>query len=161
MIRFLEKKDIPEVLKIYQLGIDTGIATFETIVPTLEDWHTKYHKTLRFVYSENDDIIGWIGITPISSRDAYKGVGEVSVYVHPNATGNGVGHVLLNHLIEEAKTVGYWMLQSSIFEKNYASIRLHEKAGFRLVGIRKGISKKNDVWVNTVIMERHLILDLS
>ena len=159
MIRSLEKKDIPDVLKIYQLGIDTGIATFETIAPSVEEWNKKYHPDLRYIYEENEKILGWVSITPVSSREVYKGVGEVSVYVHPHTQGKGVGTQLLQHLIEQSKLAGYWMLQASIFEVNLASIQLHKKVGFHVVGIRKGIAKKNGQWTNTILMDKHLILD--
>lgn len=159
MIRFLEKKDIPDVLTIYQSGIDTGIATFETMAPSIEQWDQKFHPKLRYVFEENNNILGWISITPISAREVYKGVGEVSVYIQPYAKGKGVGKQLLQHLIEQAKLSGYWMLQSSIFEVNEASIQLHKKSGFKIVGLRKGIARKNDQWMNTVLMEQHLILD--
>lgn len=159
MIRFLEKKDIPDVLTIYQLGIDTGIATFERIVPALEKWDKKFHPYLRYVFEENENILGWVSISPVSSRDVYKGVGEVSIYVHPDAQGKGVGSQLLLHLIEQAKLSGYWMLQSSIFEENFASIQLHEKSGFNVVGLRKGIARRNEQWINTILMEQHLLLD--
>ena len=159
MIRSLEKKDIPDVLKIYQLGIDTGIATFETNAPSVEEWDKKYHPYLRYVYEENEKILGWVSITPVSSREAYKGVGEVSIYIHPLAKGKGVGTQLLQHLIEQAKLSDYWILQASIFEVNTASIQLHKKVGFHVVGVRKGIARKNDHWMNTVLMEQHLILD--
>ena len=159
MIRFLEKKDIPDVLTIYQLGIDIEIATFETLTPAVDEWVKKYHPYLRYVYEDNEQILGWVSITPISSREVYKGVGEVSVYVHPHTQGKGVGTQLLQHLIEQSKLAGYWMLQASIFEVNLASIQLHKKVGFHVVGIRKGIAKKNGQWTNTILMDKHLILD--
>ena len=158
MIRFLEKIDIPDVLTIYQLGIDTGIATFETMAPSSEQWDQKFHPQLRYVFEENENILGWVSITPVSSRDVYKGVGEVTIYVHPHAQGKGVGTQLLQHLIEQAKLLGYWMLQASIFEINTASIQLHKKVGFHVVGVRKGIARKNDQWMNTVLMDQHLTL---
>lgn len=159
MIRFLEKRDLEDVLEIYQMGMDTGVATFEVSAPTEEDWDQKYHASLRFVFEENGQILGWISITPISSRETYKGVGEVSVYIHSDAQGKGIGSHLLTHLIEQARSLGYWMLQSSIFEMNTSSINLHKKCGFHVVGIRKGISKQGDVWINTVLMEKHLLFD--
>ena len=159
MIRFLEKKDIPDVLTIYQLGIDTGIATFETRAPSSDQWDQKFHLQLRYVFEENKNILGWVSITPVSSRDVYKGVGEVTIYVHPHAQGKGIGSQLLIYLIEQAKLSNYWMLQSSIFEVNSASIQLHKKCGFTIVGLRKGIARKNGQWMNTILMEQHLLLD--
>ncbi|MEL4026986.1 N-acetyltransferase family protein [Lysinibacillus endophyticus] len=159
MIRFLEKEDIPDVLTIYQLGIDTGIATFETMAPSVDEWDKKFHPKLRYVFEENKNILGWVSVTPVSSREVYKGVGEVSIYIHPHAKGKGGGTQLLQHLIEQAKLLDYWMLQASIFEVNTASIQLHKKVGFHVVGVRKGIARKNDQWMNTVLMDQHLILD--
>lgn len=159
MIRFLERKDLVDVIRIYEMGIHSGITTFECFPPTDEEWDKKYHPFLRFVFELDGQILGWISITPISSREAYKGVGEVSVYILTNAQGKGIGSQLLIHLIEQARTLGYWMLQSSIFEMNTPSINLHKKCGFHVVGIRKGISRQGDVWINTVLMEKHLLLD--
>ena len=159
MIRFLERKDIVDVLKIYEMGINTGVATFERFPPNQEEWDEKFHPSLRFVFEENGQIFGWISITPISSREAYKGVGEVSVYINPVAQGRGIGSKLLFHLIEQARSHGYWMLQSSIFEMNTPSINLHKKCGFHVVGVRKGIAILNDMWINTVLLEKHLLFD--
>ena len=129
------------------------------MAPTADQWDQKFHPQLRYVFEEDGDILGWVSITPVSSRDVYKGVGEVTIYVHPHAQGKGVGSRLLLHLIEQAKLYGYWMLQSSIFELNVASIQLHKKSGFNIVGLRRGIARKNDQWINTILMEQHLILD--
>lgn len=158
MIRPLEKKDLPDVLRIYQLGMETGIATFETNVPTAEQWDKGHHAVLRYVFEEDAKVLGWITILPISSRQAYQGVGEVSIYIEPSAQGKGIGAALLHHLMEQAKQQGYWMLQSSIFEVNEASIQLHQKAGFRLIGTRKCIAKRDGQWMNTILMEKHLEL---
>lgn len=161
MIRALENKDLPDVLKIYQLGIETGIATFETNVPTAEQWDESHHAALRYVFEENAKVLGWITISPISSRQAYQGVGEVSIYIDPSAKGKGIGTALLHHLVTQAKQQGYWMLQSSIFEVNEASIHLHQKAGFRFVGTRKCIAKRDGQWINTVLMEKHLQFEIN
>lgn len=161
MIRALENKDLPDILKIYQLGIETGIATFETNVPTAEQWDESHHSVLRYVFEEDEKVLGWIAISPISSRQAYKGIGEVSIYINPSVKGKGVGTALLHHLMTQAKREGYWMLQSSIFEMNEASMRLHQKTGFRLVGTRKSIAKRDGKWINTVLMEKHLQFEIN
>ena len=157
MIRKMAKQDIPTVVDIYQEGIDTGIATFETIAPTPAQWDIKFHNDLRYVYEENGVVLGWISVTPISSREVYKGVAEISIYVRKSASGKGIGSALFEVLCEESRKLGYWMLQSSIFEKNIASISLHEKVGFRLVGVREKIAKRNGHWHNTVLMEKRLV----
>ncbi|MCG3087552.1 GNAT family N-acetyltransferase [Sporosarcina cyprini] len=157
MIRKMESRDLPAVLEIYQQGMDTRMATFETHVPTMEAWDLKFHPALRFVFEENDMIVGWISLTPISSRAAYRGVGEVSVYIRDQVEGRGIGTRLLLHLEEEARNIGYWMLQSSIFEINEASIRLHKRCGFRIVGIREKIAERDGVWHNNCLMEKRII----
>ncbi|QTD42629.1 GNAT family N-acetyltransferase [Sporosarcina sp. Te-1] len=157
MIRKMESKDLTVVLEIYQQGMDTGMATFETHVPTEEGWNCKFHPTLRFVFEVNDIILGWISIAPISARAVYRGVGEVSIYVKDLAAGKGIGTQLLLHLEKEARKIGYWMLQSSIFEINEASIQLHKRCGFRLVGIREKIAKRDGVWHNNCLMEKRII----
>ncbi len=157
MIRKLAKKDISTVVDIYQEGIDTGIATFETIAPIPAHWDKKFHKDLRYVYEEAGVVLGWISVTPISSREVYKGVAEISIYIRKSASGKGIGTALIKMLCEEGRKLGYWMLQSSIFEENIASIKLHEKNSFRLVGVREGIAKRDGHWHNTVLMEKRLI----
>lgn len=141
MIRQVTYNDLQQICAIYEAGIKTGIATFETKTPTTDEWDTKFHPSLRFVYELEGKVVGWISVTSISAREVYKGVVEVSVYIDLNASGQGIGEKLLNHLKEQAKQEGIWMLQSGIFEKNKASIRLHEKCGFRLVGTRYNIAK--------------------
>lgn len=158
MIRQATYDDLHQICAIYEVGIQTGIATFETRTPTTDEWDVKFHSTLRFVYVLEGSVVGWISVTPISSREVYKGVVEVSVYIDPNVSGQGIGAKLLDHLKEQAKQQGVWMLQSGIFEKNKASIRLHEKCGFRFVGTRYNIAKCNGQWENTVLMECHLLL---
>ncbi len=157
MIRHATHDDLHQICAIYEAGIQTGIATFETKAPSPTEWDAKFHSTLRFVYELEGNVVGWISVTPISAREVYKGVVEVSVYIDSNASSQGIGTKLLGHLKEQAKQAGIWMLQSSIFEKNKASIRLHEKCGFRFVGTRIAIAKCNGNWENTVLMECHLL----
>ncbi|EMR07186.1 Putative phosphinothricin acetyltransferase YwnH [Bhargavaea cecembensis DSE10] len=156
MIRKMTFEDLDEVLAIYQEGMDTGIATFETRVPSNEGWDRKFHPELRFVY-EDGGILGWASLTSFSMRDVYRGVGEVSVYVKREAGGSGIGTRLLRHLEEEAHRAGYWTLQAAIFEENVASIRLHGKCGFRIVGVREKIAMRDGVWHNNVLMEKRIV----
>lgn len=105
--RKMEKKDLQEVLKIYKEGIETGMATFETIVPSEQVWDERHHATLRFVAEENNRVVGWIGISPVSTRAVYSGVGEVSVYISSDRNGKGIVSKLLKILIEESEKEGF------------------------------------------------------
>ncbi|MEK8198222.1 MULTISPECIES: GNAT family N-acetyltransferase [Lysinibacillus] len=154
VIRKMEKNDLIEVLKIYKEGIETGMATFETNVPSEQVWDERHHETLRFVAEEYNRVVGWIGISPVSTRVVYSGVGEVSVYISNDSKGKGIASKLFKRLIEESEKEGIWTLQSSIFVINTASIHLHQKMGFRVVGTREKIAQLNGEWHDTVIMEK-------
>ena len=143
-----------EVKKIYQEGIETGNATFETDVPSHEQWDETHLKNARLVATENEDVLGWAAITPVSGRCAYAGVGEVSVYVSAFARGKGVGRKLLEALVTQSESIGLWTLQAGIFPENIASIKIHEACGFRLVGKRERIGKMNNAWRDTLLFER-------
>ena len=154
IIRLMEEKDLQSVLQIYKEGLQTEIATFETEVPSIEVWEKGHHPTLRFVAEEEAGVIGWVAISPVSSREVYKGVGEVSVYVSGEVKGKGVATLLMEKMILESEKIGYWTLQSSISTENEASISLHKKVGFRVVGVREKIGKRDGRWQDTVLMER-------
>lgn len=153
-IRELTKKDWPAVAAIYLDGIATGNATFETDIPTWGIWDSRHHKFCRFVATSEDVVTGWAALSPVSKRRAYAGVAEVSIYISENARGKGVGTSLLGHLINESRKHGIWTLQAVIFPENEASLRLHEKLGFRKVGYRERISIINNTWRNTLLMEK-------
>lgn len=153
-IRILEAIDWPSVKKIYEQGIATGNATFQTEAPSWEDWNKSHLKDCRFVLESNKQILGWAALSPVSSRCVYAGVAEVSVYVNPTLSGNGYGSILLNALIMESEKQGLWTLQSGVFRENIGSIRMHEKAGFREVGYREKIGKMNGTWRDTILLER-------
>ena len=155
-IRKMEQKDLLEVLKIYQEGINTGMATFESNVPSEQVWNEKHHATLRFVAEEHNKVVGWIAISPVSTRTVYSGVGEVSVYLLSDSKGKGIASKLFEILIEESEKAGFWTLQSSIFAINTSSIQLHKKMGFRIVGTREKIAQLNGIWHDTVLMERRM-----
>lgn len=155
-IRMLENSDWEAASEIYRQGLETGQATFETEPPTFSDWdngHLPFGR-IAAVSLPDESLIGWAALSAVSKREAYNGVAEVSVYVSEKSRGKGVGHALLQALIEEAERHGMWTLQASIFPENEASLRLHQNLGFRTVGRRERISRLNGVWRDTMILER-------
>lgn len=158
-IRPLFLTDWETVSHIYKEGMETGIATFETQVPDWKTWNAKFLSECRLVAEENNKVLGWAVLSPTSKRSVYKGVAEVTIYVDQKCTHQGIGSVLLKALIEESEQKGFWTLQSIIFVKNKGSIRLHEKLGFRVVGIRERIAQRNGTWYDTVLMERRSIVN--
>ena len=153
-IREFEQIDYPEVKKIYQQGIDTGNATFQDSAKTWSEWDNSMLASCRIVATNNEQILGWAALSPISNRQVYSGVAEVSVYVADQSQGKGVGQKLLSHLITESENNNIWMLQAGIFPENIGSIQLHKKNGFRKLGIRDKLGKMNGVWRDVALMER-------
>ncbi|WP_031535143.1 MULTISPECIES: GNAT family N-acetyltransferase [unclassified Bacillus (in: firmicutes)] len=145
-----------EIATIYRLGIQSRQATFETNVPDWEKWSSSKDLSTSFVLidEEANRVIGWAAISKVSNRCVYQGVGEHSVYLHPDYHHKGYGKFLLNKLIEHSESNGYWTLQSGIFPENIASIQLHKSCGFRSVGIREKIGKLDGEWRDVVLMER-------
>ncbi len=146
--------DWPIVAQIYAEGIQTGIATFETQAPSYEDWDKAHETSCRLVAKKENTIMGWAAISQVSSRCVYGGVGEVSIYIGQAYRGQGVGLMLLKALIQESEAAGYWTLQSGIFPENKASIKLHERAGFRFLGKRERIAKINGIWKDNLLFEK-------
>ena len=144
----------PAVKAIYESGIATGNATFQTTAPAWNEWDKSHTPACRLVATNGDQVIGWAAITPVSGRCVYAGVGEVSVYIADGARGQGVGKALLSALIAASEQNGFWTLQAGIFPENTASIKLHESCGFRTVGRREKIGKLNGVWRDTILLER-------
>lgn len=153
-IRNLLPTDWDSVKSIYEKGIATGNATFQTSAPSWEEWDSSHLRTSRIVAEENGSLVGWAALTPVSSRCVYAGVAEVSVYVDPNQSGKGIGLSLLDELVALSEAEGIWTLQAGIFPENIGSLRIHEKAGFRTLGVREKIGKQNGVWRDTVLLER-------
>jgi phosphinothricin acetyltransferase len=143
-----------KVRKIYLQGIATGQATFQTEAPSWEEWDRAHLTTCRFVGMEKDTVCGWVALSPVSSRCVYAGVAEVSVYIAEEAWGRGIGEKLLTHLISESENLGLWTLQAGIFPENAASMRLHQKLGFRIVGLRERLGKHYGVWRDVYLLER-------
>ena len=147
----------PAVKAIYEAGIATGHATFATEAPTWAVWDTGHLATGRLVAAAEaapETVLGWAALSPVSGRCVYAGVAEVSVYVAEAARGLGMGRALLAALVAETEQQGLWMLQAGIFPENAPSVRLHQAAGFRLVGRRERIGQLHGQWRDTVLLER-------
>lgn len=142
------------VQSIYEDGINTQIATFETSAPSWEMWDKGHIDFGRLVALHNDEVVGWAVLSKVSSRLVYRGVAEVSVYVAAAFQGQGIGKMLLQHLIEESERNNIWTLQAGIFTDNISSVKLHESVGFRLIGFREKIGKLQSEWKDNYIMER-------
>ena len=154
-IRKMSEKDWPEVSRIYQQGIDTGLATLQPDCPAFTEWDLAHLKACRLVAAQDEKVFGWAALSPVSARCVYAGVAEASVYVEPGHWGQGVGKALLMKLVSQSEEEGFWTLQSSILRENAASIRLHERCGFRIVGYRERIGRdRNGKWRDTMLMEK-------
>lgn len=156
MLRDLGPGDWPDVARIYAAGLATGVASFETGVPSWEEWHAAHLHVLRSVATADEAIVGWAAVTSVSGRDCYRGVVEHSVYVDPAARGRGIGRALLVRLVAAAPHHGIWTIQTSIIASNEASLRLHEAVGFRVVGRRERIAQRDGIWHDTILLERRL-----
>jgi L-amino acid N-acyltransferase YncA len=154
VIRQMTTEDWPAVAGIYRSGMDTGRATFESILPEWETWDAAHVAQPRLVAERGGQIIGWAVLSPVSARAVYAGVAEVTIYIAETARRSGVGRALLNALIDASEAAGFWTLQSVIFRENEASIALHAACGFRMVGYRERIAMRDGRWHDTVLMER-------
>jgi len=143
-----------KVAEIYEEGIATKNATFRTKVPSWEEWDISHHNHSRFIAVENDKILGWCAIAPVSTRFEYRGVAEVSVYIKLDLLGKGIGSLLMSAIIKSSEENGIWTLYSSLFPENEASVKLHLKYGFRKIGYREKIAQLDGVWRDTVLYER-------
>jgi L-amino acid N-acyltransferase YncA len=153
-VRGLRLPDWPAVRAVYEAGIATGNATFETGAPSWEDWDAAHLPGHRLVAAEGDRVLGWAALAPVSDRCAYAGVAEDSVYVAPDAQGRGVGRRLLEALVSGAEQAGIWTVQTGIFPENQASVRLHQACGFRIVGVRERLGRLHGRWRDVLLLER-------
>jgi L-amino acid N-acyltransferase YncA len=155
-IRPMRATDADQVLAIYQAGLDTGDASFETTAPTWDAFDTAKLPLHRHVAIDtaSRQILGWVAASPVSDRCVYAGVIEHSVYVHPGVHRRGVGAALLNALIGSTESAGIWTIQSGVFPENTASLRMHAAAGFRTVGTRHRIGRHHGRWRDVILIER-------
>jgi phosphinothricin acetyltransferase len=153
-VRDLRPDDWSEVARIYEEGIRTGNATFETEVPSWEDWDAAHLAEHRFVGEREGRVVGWIALLPVSPRACYAGVAEISAYVGEDARGQGVGSELLAAAIESSERAGIWTLQTGVFPENAASLRLSQRFGFRVLGTQERIGRLHGAWRDVVLLER-------
>jgi L-amino acid N-acyltransferase YncA/uncharacterized glyoxalase superfamily protein PhnB len=153
-IEAMTPADWPDVRAIYARGIADRVATFETEVPTWEQWDRAHLPACRLVARGREGVLGWAALSPVSDRACYAGMAEASVYVRKSARGCGVGRALLERLIAASEEAGIWTLQGSTFPENVASLRLQAACGFRVVGRRGRIAQLDGVWRDTVLTER-------
>jgi len=146
--------DWPAVRRIYEEGIASGHATFETAAPEWNGWDAAHMKACRLVAVDGELVVGWAALTPVSGRCVYAGVAEVSVYVAAAARGKGVGRQLLEALVAESERHEIWTLQAGIFPENTASLTAHERAGFRIVGRREKLGNMKGVWRDVLLLEK-------
>lgn len=154
-VRSVVNQDWVDVKRIYEAGIETKMATFETKAPeSYDEWFGEANPQCSLVAYEGKQILGWCKLTPVSKRSVYKGVGEISIYIALHARRKGIGNLLLKHLIINSEKEGFWTLESKIFKENVASINLHINNGFRIVGVREKIAQLDGVWKDNVLLER-------
>jgi phosphinothricin acetyltransferase len=147
--------DWEQVREIFVQGIETGKATFETDAPSREQWDSSHLSCGRLVARGPDGrLLGWAALARVSPRRVYRGVAEVSIYVRSDCRGQGVGLALLTELVKQSEAAGLWTLQAHVFPENRASLRLHEKAGFREVGRRERLGQMGKTWRDVLLLER-------
>lgn len=156
LVRLLVPEDWPAVARIYAEGLATGLASFETEVPSWAEWDAGHLDAPRLVAELDGVVVGWVAVAPVSRRACYRGVVEHSVYVDASVRGRGVGRLLLERLLAEAPRAGIWTIQTSIMASNGPSLRLHGSVGFRTVGRRERIAQRDGTWHDTILLEHRL-----
>ncbi|MEU8109662.1 N-acetyltransferase family protein [Nonomuraea muscovyensis] len=156
VIRPMREADAAQVLAIYQAGLDTGQASFETVAPSWEIFIAGKLPHLRYVAADagTGEVVGWVAASAVSPRPVYAGVVEHSVYVHPGCQAHGIGRALMSAFITAGEDAGVWTIQSGIFPENTASLALHEALGFRIVGTRERLGRHHGRWRDVLMMER-------
>lgn len=153
-LRKMNDSDWPLVAKVYRQGIETKNSTFETEVPSWESWDKSHLKLCRIVAVSEGSLAGWVALNGISARKVYSGVAEVSIYISEKFKRQGLGTMLLDKIITDSEKEGFWTLQAVMFPENIASLRLHKKMGFRVIGYREHIAKMDGKWRDVILLER-------
>ena len=158
-IRNMQDSDAKYVLEIYQQGIDSDNASFLEKAPTWKHFDSSHIKEPRLIATDQNKVVGWAALSTIETTGQFGGVCEVSVYIAENYRNKGVGSTLLKNLITLSEKENVWTLEANIFPENTASIELHKKFGFRIVGTREKVSiMKRGVykgkWRDVTLMER-------
>ncbi|MEV4122342.1 N-acetyltransferase family protein [Micromonospora sp. NPDC049645] len=154
-VRPMTDADADRVLAIYQAGLDTGDASFEVAAPSWAAFSAARLSGHRFVAVDpGEAVLGWVAVSATSTRAVYAGVVEHSVYVDPRAQGRGVARLLLDALITSTESAGIWTIQSGVFPENAASLALHQRAGFRVIGVRERVGRHHGRWRDVVLLER-------
>lgn len=155
VIEEMKVTDWKGITTVYKQGIATKQSTFQTEVPSYEEWDAGHIQSCRFVARVEGKVVGFVALSHSFSRYVYRGVAELSIYVHEDYKGLGIGSALLESVIKASEKEGFWTLESLIIRENTASIALHKKCGFRQVGIRERLGQMNNgKWHDVVIMER-------
>ena len=152
-LRRLEAEDWSAVREIYRTGIRSGLATFEVASPAWWEWDSAHHSRHRLVATMGDRIVGWAALAPTSPRRVYAGVAEDSVYVAPDAQGQGIGGALLSALVAGAEASGIWTIEAGVFPENGASVAVHQRCGFRIVGVREKLGRRDGLWRDVLLLE--------
>ncbi len=145
------------VHQIYVQGIATGNATLEREAPDWDHFDRSHRQDCRFVACSRSDgaVLGWVALSALSARRVYRGVAWESVYVAESARGHGIGRALLDALVVASEAVGFWTLQAGVLADNAASLALHERVGFRQVGVQRRLGQdKTGRWRDVVLLER-------
>ena len=157
IVREMKASDWAAVADIYAQGIESGISTFQQVCPSYEAWDSAHLKQGRLVAEIDGNVVGWVVLAPTSARDCYRGVVEVSVYVHKNYRHRGIAYELMTAIEAQARDMGCWTLFSVVFQVNEASLKLHERCGYRVIGYRERIARDRfGNWQNTVHLEKRL-----
>lgn len=156
VVRAMNTSDWAQVAAIYEQGIATKMATFQNQAPTYLEWDQSHLSICRLVLAQGEAVLGWVALSPVSERAVFKGVAEVSIYLDATCRGQGLGKQLMLSLLEESESHGLWCIESRVFADNQPSLALHEKCGFRRVGLREniGYDEKIKQWRSLVILEK-------
>ena len=151
----VENSDWADIEAIFQHGIISGNATFEYETGSWENWDQIHCKEARVLAYRKNQTLGWAALKPVSQRNAYRGVVESRIYIAEDYKTQGIGSKLLSELILQSEAAGYWTLEAFIFPENEASIALHKKHNYELIGTRNKIGVTHDgVFRDVMLFER-------